>query len=70
MHLLLYHSFPSSACMPLLRHVFICIFVCLLPSTYSIYLQAYTASSNKLAYMFMHPSLLIPCSFVTSQSFY
>ncbi|KAI8051562.1 hypothetical protein BDF22DRAFT_77961 [Syncephalis plumigaleata] len=27
------------------------------------YLQAYTASSNKLTYVLMHPSLLIPCSF-------
>ncbi|KAI8051273.1 hypothetical protein BDF22DRAFT_692877 [Syncephalis plumigaleata] len=70
MYLLLLPPFPSSVCMPPLCHAFICIFICLLASTYSIYLQAYTASSNKLAYVFMRPSLLIPCLFMTSQSFY
>ncbi|KAI8054387.1 hypothetical protein BDF22DRAFT_678888 [Syncephalis plumigaleata] len=70
MHLLLLPLFSVICLYATTMSCFYLYFICLMPSTYSIYLQAYTASSNKLTYVFMHPSLLIPCSFVTSQSFY
>ncbi|KAI8047983.1 hypothetical protein BDF22DRAFT_707453 [Syncephalis plumigaleata] len=70
MYLLLLPLFSVICLYATITSCFYLYFICLLPSPYSIYLQAYTASSNKRAYVFMHPSLLIPRSFVTSQSFY
>ncbi|KAI8053844.1 hypothetical protein BDF22DRAFT_681591 [Syncephalis plumigaleata] len=59
----------------------ICLYATL-TSCFDLYFYLFTAISilylptgihcffNKLAYVFMHPSLLIPYSFVTSQSVY